>query len=320
MCMKEAQAVFEYLSRHYRISSLPAYDDFRDLLERPDSHGPNERVQLIIPAQARARTNSLSRQVSAFLWGREVNQEQLRALEVRTAELIPYADNEPVRVEVASDVLEPRAFYAKPFGEQRMFGLELEHLVSRPYNFVVSGSGIFEEEVPGIEGVTMEKADERLDEAYVRECARFEARCQALLFGDMHEYNWLVEQRRRPDSSEVRYEIRTIDPDKLFELDELKYVVFSRERRQEMIGVIGEDAYEAEAAFERKRMRNSFLDNRERVDEVLRLVGNSEICNAVVKRYDLAQKLAIYHRNEDFYNAENAGELLERHLHEELEL
>ena len=107
-------------------------------------------------------------------------------------------------------------FYVKIADASRIYGLELEHLLSpNKINYLVCENTLIEEHIQGIPGdefIKYHLKDERLNEIRLaKEFVKFNERCLVRLLGDMHSSNFVVEII--PDFDEIHYRIRAIDFD-----------------------------------------------------------------------------------------------------------
>jgi hypothetical protein len=107
-------------------------------------------------------------------------------------------------------------FYVKYADASRIYGLELEHLLS-PFriNYLVRENTLIEEHIAGIPGDNFIGTYlEREDVNKVRiakEFVKFAERCYLRLLGDMRAVNYVVDIT--PDFEEVQYRVRPIDFD-----------------------------------------------------------------------------------------------------------
>lgn len=107
-------------------------------------------------------------------------------------------------------------FYVKYADASRVYGLELEHLLS-PFriNYLVRENTLIEEHIAGIPGDNFIGTYlEREDVNKVRiakEFVKFAERCYLRLLGDMRAVNYVVDIT--PDFEEVQYRVRPIDFD-----------------------------------------------------------------------------------------------------------
>ncbi|MBL7924883.1 MAG: hypothetical protein JNL88_11845 [Bacteroidia bacterium] len=107
-------------------------------------------------------------------------------------------------------------FYVKQADASRIYGLELEHILSpNRISYFVSGNTLVEEHIAGIPGDMFIKNHlETKDYNAIRiakEFVKFNERCFLRLLGDMRSYNYVVDIT--PDFEEVHYRIRAIDFD-----------------------------------------------------------------------------------------------------------
>jgi len=107
-------------------------------------------------------------------------------------------------------------FYVKKADASRVYGLELEHLLSpNRLNFITHGSTLIEEHIPGIPGdIFIERWLARSDLRPVRvakELVKFNERCFVRLLGDMRSYNFVFVVT--PDFEDYQLRIRAMDFD-----------------------------------------------------------------------------------------------------------
>jgi hypothetical protein len=107
-------------------------------------------------------------------------------------------------------------FYVKKADASRVYGLELEHLLSpNRLNFLTQGTTLVEEHIPGIPGdIFIKNWLNRPDLSPVRvakELVKFNERCFVRLLGDMRSYNFVVVVT--PDFEDVQLRVRAMDFD-----------------------------------------------------------------------------------------------------------
>jgi len=107
-------------------------------------------------------------------------------------------------------------FYVKKADASRIYGLELEHLLSpNRLNFITQGSTLIEEHIPGIPGdIFIQKWLSRPDLSPVRvakELVKFNERCFVRLLGDMRSYNFVFVVT--PDFEDMQLRVRAMDFD-----------------------------------------------------------------------------------------------------------
>jgi hypothetical protein len=107
-------------------------------------------------------------------------------------------------------------FYVKKADASRLYGLELEHLLSpNRLNFITHGSTLIEEHIIGLPGdVFIDQWLKRPELRPIRvakELVKFNERCFVRLLGDMRSYNFVVQLT--PDFDDWQVRIRAMDFD-----------------------------------------------------------------------------------------------------------
>ncbi|WP_224996839.1 hypothetical protein [Cesiribacter sp. SM1] len=138
-------------------------------------------------------------------------------LSIERVDLCVYGNTKPFRVRIVNNINDNfDYFYIKVADASRVYGLELEHLLSPNHiNFVVHDQTLIEEHIAGIPGDQFIKKylhEHTLNEIRLaKEFVKFNERCFVRLLGDMHSSNFVIEVT--PDFEEVHYRIRAIDFD-----------------------------------------------------------------------------------------------------------
>lgn len=142
----------------------------------------------------------------------------LKYLNIDAIDYCTFGNSKPFRVKVRN-VLNDNFiyFYVKKTDASRIYGLELEHILS-PYhlNFLVYKNTLIEEHIAGIPGDVFIK-DNLPTCSYseksqiAKEFVKFNERCFIRLLGDMRSYNYVITPIH--DFDHVVYKIRAIDFD-----------------------------------------------------------------------------------------------------------
>lgn len=138
-------------------------------------------------------------------------------LAIDRVDLCLYGNTRPFRVRIRNLVNDNfDYFYIKNADASRVYGLELEHILSpNRISYLTSGQTLIEEHIAGIPG-DMFFEQQMLDPdmnpiRLCKEFVKFNERCFVRLLGDMHSSNFVVDVT--PDFDEVYYRIRAIDFD-----------------------------------------------------------------------------------------------------------
>jgi len=128
-----------------------------------------------------------------------------------------YGNTYPFRVRIVNQINDNfDYFYIKKADASRIYGLELEHLLSpNRMSYIVNGNTLIEEHIPGIPGdqfIRNYMGDEKLNKIRLaKEFVKFTERCFVRLLGDMHSSNFVIDIT--PDFEEIHYRIKSIDFD-----------------------------------------------------------------------------------------------------------
>ncbi|MEX1240420.1 MAG: hypothetical protein WEB30_11905 [Cyclobacteriaceae bacterium] len=128
-----------------------------------------------------------------------------------------YANTHPLRIRIVNrlnDLFD--YFYVKKADMSRIYGMEIEHLLSpNKINYLVKGSTMIEEHIQGVPGdLFIKDFIPRQDYNPLRiakEFVKFNERSLVQLLGDMRNDNFVVEVI--PDFDEMYFRLRTIDFD-----------------------------------------------------------------------------------------------------------
>jgi len=128
-----------------------------------------------------------------------------------------FGNSNPFRIRIVNNYNDNfDYFYVKKADSSRIYGLELEHILSpNRISYFVYADTLIEEHIAGIPGdmfIENNIYNEDLNEIRIaKEFVKFNARCFVKLLGDMRSYNYVIDVT--PDFEEVHYRIRAIDFD-----------------------------------------------------------------------------------------------------------
>ena len=139
-------------------------------------------------------------------------------LNVDAVDYCTFGNSKPFRIKVRNILNDNFTyFYVKKTDASRIYGLELEHMLS-PYNlnFLVYKDTLIEEHIAGIPGDVFIKemlplCPEPEKAQLAKEFVKFNERCMIRLLGDMRSYNYVIVPTH--DFDHVVYKIRPIDFD-----------------------------------------------------------------------------------------------------------
>src|SRR6056297_4005918 len=139
-------------------------------------------------------------------------------LNVDAVDFCTFGNSKPFRIKIRNLLNDNFTyFYIKKTDASRIYGLELEHMLS-PYNlnFLVYKDTLIEEHIAGIPGDEfikhmLPKCTESEKAQLAKEFVKFNERCMIRLLGDMRSYNYVIVPVH--DFDHVVYRIRAIDFD-----------------------------------------------------------------------------------------------------------
>lgn len=139
-------------------------------------------------------------------------------LSVDAIDFCTFGNSKPFRIKIRNILNDNFTyFYIKIADASRVYGLELEHMLS-PYNlnFLVSNNTLIEEHIAGIPGDEfiknmLPKCTKSEKAQIAKEFVKFNERCMIRLLGDMRSYNYVIVPTH--DFDHVVYKIRPIDFD-----------------------------------------------------------------------------------------------------------
>ena len=138
-------------------------------------------------------------------------------LHVDRVDYCTFGNSNPFRIKIVNNFNDNYDyFYVKQADASRIYGLELEHILSPSrINFFVDQGTLIEEHIAGIPGdafiASYINNPEFNKVRIAKEFVKFNERCFVRLLGDMRSYNYVFDIT--PDFEEVQFRIRAIDFD-----------------------------------------------------------------------------------------------------------
>ena len=211
----------KYLVKYDREVSLPIkyadlirYDNSIPLLDKNDEDTLWETV--FFPQADMEEINQSLKKIYAILRA-EGDLSVMEHLYIERIDLCVYGNTQPFRIRVVNNINDNfDYFYIKNADASRIYGLELEHLLSpNRMSYFVDGMTLIEEHIVGIPGdmfIKKHLSSKNLNQIRLaKEFVKFNERCFLRLLGDMHSSNFVIDIT--PDFDDVSYRIRAIDFD-----------------------------------------------------------------------------------------------------------
>ncbi len=210
-----------YLAQTGRLADLPIqYEDlhrFQMSQSLLDSQG-NDTLWLTVyysPTESEEIHSALTK-IYALL-KTDGDNSVIEHLEVARIDFCTFGNSRPYRIRIINKLNDNYDhFYVKQADASRIYGLELEHILSpNKLTYLVHEDTLIEEHVAGIPGDSFIANDLDTDTfnqiRIAKEFVKFNERCFVRLLGDMRAYNYVVDIT--PDIEGNQYRIRAIDFD-----------------------------------------------------------------------------------------------------------
>ena len=243
-------------------------------------------------------------------------------LAVDRIDICLYGNTLPFRIRIINKLNDNfDYFYVKNADASRIYGLELEHLLSpNRISYLVSNDSLIEEHIVGIPGDEFIKhyvhESDFNGTRLAKEFVKFNERCFLRLLGDMHSSNFVIQIT--PDFDETNYRIRAIDFDQqsfegrknIYLPQFYKQNKFFLENVQKFVSQRSLKQYQRE---ERMVMISRMRAAKWPLQNLLEIMGVEQIAPTenVLK---LAQELADYYHSPRILKAKNMGELVKASL------
>ncbi|MBP9082653.1 MAG: hypothetical protein KBH11_06230 [Bacteroidia bacterium] len=215
---KELREYLTYYSRAIKI-----HVEYKDLLRYNNAiplYDPNGKDTLwetvLYPQSELAHLNKSLTEIYALLkTGGDTSVTE--HLFVDRIDYCTFGNSNPFRIRIVNHYNDNfDYFYIKKADASRIYGLELEHILSpNRITYFVDGDTLIEEHIAGIPGdmfIANNLHDKGLNEIRLaKEFVKFNERCFVRLLGDMRSYNYVIDIT--PDFEQIHYRIRAIDFD-----------------------------------------------------------------------------------------------------------
>lgn len=246
----------------------------------------------------------------------------LEHLDVERIDYCSFGNSNPFRIRIVNNYNDNYDyFYIKTADASRVYGLELEHLLSpNRISYYVDDNTLIEEHIAGIPGDMFINATMKTKQTnkvrLAKEFVKFNERCFVRLLGDMRSYNYVLDIT--PDFDDVQYRIRAIDFDQqcyegrksLYLPQYFKENLPLVELGMELMNDKTVKQYQAE---ERSLIARRLIAARYRLKDLIDCMEQDNI-STPEKVKQLRDDLAKHHKNDDFLTCETMGAILKLQL------
>jgi len=322
-----SEQLSDYLTKHARTIKIPIYYDdlmrFQGSVSVFDAQG-NDTLWIQVyysEFETEEIEESLKRMYSIL--HSDGSDALLPYLNIDSIDFCTFGNSKPFRIKVRNILNDNYIFlYIKKADASRIYGLELEHLLSPNHiNFLVHGNTLIEEHISGIPGDDfidrhLALCSERDKREIAKEFVKFNERCFVRLLGDMRSYNYVMVLTN--DFDRIQYRIRAIDFDQQsYEGNQKVYKPqFLKENNalvQLTARVLKKASIEQYKREERSLLAKRATSENDRLDELLVCMKNDTL-SPPEKMKQLRKDLLTLTGDINFKRAKNMGEILESAL------
>ncbi len=326
-----ADALRNYLKQHGREIKLPV--SYSDLLH----------VSYAVPLKDKHGKDSLWETVSYDMQHWQFIREGLvrtyallktegdmsfsKHLDVARIDFCSFANSSPFRIRIVNKFNDNYDhYYIKQADASRVYGLELEHLLSpNRITYLTHHQTLVEEHIPGIPGdvfIRQYLNDPITNKIrFAKEFVKFNERCFVRLLGDMRSYNFVVEMT--PDIEDFQYRIRAIDFDQQsYEGKKNLYLPQFFKDNRALVDLcskyLNRDSITQYQTEERTMMAFRVASSRFRLMELLNIMAKDNISTGA-KTDELKTELAGMFHAPIFLKCKSMGQLVKRQLKQTLQ-
>ena len=252
----------------------------------------------------------------------EGNLSYIKHLDVERIDFCEFGNSVPFRIRIINRINDNYDhYYIKSADASRIYGLELEHLLSpNRITFLYHKNTLVEEHIPGIPGdIFLEdylKQPETNRIRIAKEFVKFNERCFARLLGDMRSYNFVIDIT--PDIEDYQYRIRAIDFDQqCYEGRKNLYLPqFYRENFEYVdlvLKMLSTEVIEQYQTEERTAMATRVFASRKQLIELLNIMARDELSDSY--KIKMLREELNSHFNTNYYSKCNTmGLIVKRQL------
>ena len=229
-----------------------------------------------------------------------------------------YGNTLPFRVRIVNRLNDNYDyFYVKRVDANRIYGLELEHILSpNRINYNINGDTLVEDHIIGIPAEVFIREDmprNRFDRVRLaKEFVKFNERCFVRLLGDMHSGNFVVDISR--DFEKWQYRMRPIDFDQQSHHWRKQVYLPQYYTQNNPFVFLGMDYMTPKSMLQYQQEERSLIANRLRVSrhryEALMEIMRQDMISGEENIMRLRQNLANHYKSEDFLSCRSMGDIV----------
>lgn len=315
-----------YLKKYARATDMPIF--YEDLLRYDnsvplyDKKGKDTLWETVFYSQSdMAHINQSLKKIYSILKA-SGDVEIMEHLYIDRVDLCVFGNTQPFRIRIVNKINDNfDYFYIKNADASRVYGLELEHLLSpNRINYLVQKNTLIEEHIIGIPGdqfIKYHLNDSSLNKIRLaKEFIKFNERCFVRLLGDMHSSNFVIDVT--PDFEEVSYRIRAIDFDQQSYEGRKNIYLPQYFKQNNPLIALGLHSMTPEIVRQYQREERSLIASRlkaarHKIKDLLDAMCQDQISKQEYVE-SLKHDLAIFYRDDVFLKCKSMGQLVKHSL------
>lgn len=246
----------------------------------------------------------------------------LQHLNVARIDYCTFGNTQPFRIRIINRLNDNYDhFYVKRMDSSRLFGLELEYLLSPDYvQYLIHEETLIEEHVAGIPGdnfMGMLTDVSRFEQIRItKEFVKFNERCFVRLLGDMRAYNYVV--NITPDIEGSQYRFRAIDFDQQSYEGRKQFYLPQYFKENNPINFLGFKLLDQATVTQYQLEERSLIavrikNERVRFEELMTILVEDRISDDK-KVNTLKKELGEHHNSTVFQDCNTMGDIILAHL------
>ena len=288
--------------------SIPLLDlNNEDTLWRSVYYSPNDQQEI----------NRDLKLIYAYL-KTDGDVDVIEHLSISRIDYCTFGNTQPFRIRIINKINDNYDhFYVKRVDASRVYGLELENLVSpNRFDYFVNRDSLVEEHIPGIPGDVFMKQNPDDNEfnqiRMAKEFIKFNERCFIRLLGDMRAYNYVVDIT--PDIEGSQFRLRAIDFDQQSYEGRKSFYLPQYFKDNNPIIFLGIKHMRPKAVLqyqqeERTLVAGRIKNSKSRLRELFDIMVADKISTRE-KRERLKKELQQHHKTTVFDNCKSMGEIV----------
>jgi hypothetical protein len=247
-------------------------------------------------------------------------------LDVARIDYCTFGNSHPFRIRIVNKYNDNYDhYYIKVADASRIYGLELEHILSpNRITFYTCDNTLVEEHIPGIPGdVFIQQMMNNPETNRIRlakEFVKFNERCFVRLLGDMRSYNFVVDIT--PDIEDYQYRIRCIDFDQQSYEGRKNFYLpqFFKENNsfvQLCLSHLNKESMAQYQFEERTLITFRLATSRYRIKDLLDIMTGDRI-STPAKLSQLKNELAEVMHSNNYLRCQSMGDIVKTHLKQTL--